>query len=454
MSHNSYLCDYIKDHKNWRKELADAPYLLTIKEEDNLAIFTYNMLAQKIEYDTTKIPTKWLDGRPVYYGSAQYEMASFLAPDNLLYENGATIKDYIVSGTKIDFKAYHCDFTIPEVQEARGIIIDTKRCEVACWPFRKFGNYGESYVDDIDWNSAKVQEKIDGSIIKIFYNKEKEKWQIATNGTIDAFNARTYLDEISFGELVEEALSKTHLKNLDNLDNFLNRDYTYIFELVSPKNRIVIEYPETKLYHTGTRSNVTGEEFNIDIGIDKPKAYNLTSLEDCIDAAEKLNKIAEDQKLAIQYEGFVVVDKDYHRIKIKSPDYLLIHHSFNNGVISKKRILKLIKENELEEYLTYFPQYRKILEEYKERYDNLFIEIYAYVDFAKELYKECNSVKEFALAISKDKYKMFAFDCVLGDKTIEEAINSLWDSKLLHYMGIDDNITKEKAKKINLEDER
>ena len=125
MSHNSYLCDYIKDHKNWRKELADAPYLLTIKEEDNLAIFTYNMLAQKIEYDTTKIPTKWLDGRPVYYGSAQYEMASFLAPDNLLYENGATIKDYIVSGTKIDFKAYHCDFTIPEVQEARGIIIDT-----------------------------------------------------------------------------------------------------------------------------------------------------------------------------------------------------------------------------------------------------------------------------------------------------------------------------------------
>ena len=37
-----------------------------------------------------------------------------------------------------------CDFSDPIVQESRGIIIDTKTLEVVCWPFRKFGNYGES----------------------------------------------------------------------------------------------------------------------------------------------------------------------------------------------------------------------------------------------------------------------------------------------------------------------
>ncbi|MBQ8160189.1 MAG: hypothetical protein IJ083_05495, partial [Clostridia bacterium] len=31
------------------------------------------------------------------------------------------------------------DFSDPLVQEARGIIIDTERMEVVCWPFRKFG---------------------------------------------------------------------------------------------------------------------------------------------------------------------------------------------------------------------------------------------------------------------------------------------------------------------------
>ena len=58
-----------------------------------------------------------------------------------------------------------CDFSDPVVQEARGIIIDTERLDVACWPFRKFGNFAESYADSIDWDSAHVQEKIDGSIV-------------------------------------------------------------------------------------------------------------------------------------------------------------------------------------------------------------------------------------------------------------------------------------------------
>ena len=46
------------------------------------------------------------------------------------------------------------DFSDPVVQESRGIIIDTDSLEVVCWPFRKFGNYGESYADSIDWSTA------------------------------------------------------------------------------------------------------------------------------------------------------------------------------------------------------------------------------------------------------------------------------------------------------------
>lgn len=69
-----------------------------------------------------------------------------------------------------------CDFTNPVVQEARGIIINTETLDVVCWPFRKFANYGESYADSIDWNTARVQDKIDGSIVKLWYNRAADKW--------------------------------------------------------------------------------------------------------------------------------------------------------------------------------------------------------------------------------------------------------------------------------------
>ena len=59
------------------------------------------------------------------------------------------------------------DMTNPVVRECRGIILDESGgyCP-ACVPFYKFGNFGESYVPDIDWASARIQEKLDGSLIK------------------------------------------------------------------------------------------------------------------------------------------------------------------------------------------------------------------------------------------------------------------------------------------------
>ena len=39
-----------------------------------------------------------------------------------------------------------CDFNDPVAQESRGIIIDMESLDVVCWPFRKFGNYGEGYL--------------------------------------------------------------------------------------------------------------------------------------------------------------------------------------------------------------------------------------------------------------------------------------------------------------------
>ena len=230
-----------------------------------------------------------------------------------------------------------CDFSDPVIQEARGIILDTEKTEVVCWPFRKFGNYNESYADTIDWNSARVQEKVDGSIIKLWYDHRNQGWQFSTNASIRAenapvgeFSACTFYDIIAKAENFRDIPFET-----------LDRDLTYIFELVSPRTRVVVPYETTMLYHTGTRSNLTGQEIETDIGIAKPGMYPIRSLAECIETAVMLNRNDSDEIMA---EGFVVVDGSWNRVKVKSPDYIAKHHLLQMKSIPKRECIQMLIE--------------------------------------------------------------------------------------------------------------
>lgn len=262
-----------------------------------------------------------------------------------LYKNH-DIKAKVEGDLAIFNYGHTCDFSSPLVQEARGIIINTRTLEIVSWPFRKFGNFGESYADEIDWDSARVLEKVDGSIVKLWYDEENEKWQFSTNATIRAEKAS--VDHapypITFGDVIAKA------ENLCNIHfDELDKRKTYIFELVSPLTRVVIDYGKTMLYHIGTRSNISGEESDEDIGVIKPRSYPLQDLESCINAVMALNRDGDN----IEAEGFVVVDKNYHRIKIKSPHYLVQNKLLQTGSITKEDAIEmLISESPKIEVLT------------------------------------------------------------------------------------------------------
>jgi len=276
VNEKSVICKFIRDNPNNWEELMEREYHVTVKKSDSYAIFNYS---------------------------------------------------------------FNCDYTKPVVQEARGIIIDFEKLEVVCWPFRKFGNHNESYADEIDWESARVLEKVDGSIIKLWYDKRLGDWQFSTNGTIRAQNAplnsvTAFADAMSFMSVIRQADNYGDIP-FDKLD----RDVTYIFELVSPLTQIVIDYGATTLYHIGTRSNITGEEFECDIGIKKPASYPIGSLAECVEAALRLNS---DTNGVIEGEGFVVVDKHYNRVKVKSPDYLVMNKLTQTKTVSKRECVELL----------------------------------------------------------------------------------------------------------------
>ena len=343
MNKNSFICQFIAAHpENW-KELLKTDYNIRIKEDKeypNLCIFNYGIDA---------------------------------------------------------------NFADPIVQEARGIIINTETLNVVCWPFRKFGKYDESYVDDIDWTSARVQEKVDGSIIKLYFNPINNTWTWATNSTTNAAFTQsiTMCDNVDHGMFLDIIKSTVNYKDI-NFDS-LDKDTTYIFELVSPYNHVVIHYPEPKLYHTGTRNNITGQESVENINIQHPEEFPLKSFEDCLKAVNQLNKACKTNDL--KAEGFVVVDDNWHRIKIKSPEYMMVHHTIGQGNLSKKHILMMIKNPDInmQEIYDNNPNGAYVFKYYDYQLALLKHKADLFAEYARKVYKENNNNRKSTVEILKNE---------------------------------------------------
>lgn len=354
------LLKYIKENPNWENELQEKPYCISIKRKDNYIIFNYNQIDS--------------------------------------------------------------DLSNQIVKECRGIILEDKTYRVICFPFTKFFNIQEGNAAIINWDTARVQSKIDGSIIKLWFDKE---WRVSTNGVIDARNTDLYtiIDERyqTYYDLFMEAVSKNELNF-----NKLNKNYTYIFELISPFNRIVIPYKEIDIFHTGTRDNLTYQELNVDIGIQKPKEYDLNSPEDVIAMAENL---------PFDDEGYVVVDNNWNRVKVKSPAYVAVHHLKNNGIVSKSRIVTLIRNNEKDEFLSYFPEYKEYFDDLDEKIITFIKDMDWCIETAKED-KSLDNRKRFAEFAKTTRCPALMFNWLDGRVTsAREWLYSQTDEKVVNWIG-------------------
>ena len=327
--------------------------------------------------------------------------------------------------TLLKYSQIDSDFNDEIVRECRGLIID-KNLNPVCVPFYKFGNYGEPYADNIDWITAKVEEKIDGSLIKVW--NYGGKWIVSTNGTIFANKANIGSDTDSeitvdttysnFGELFEAAAVQVGLDIAS-----LNPQYTYMFELVSPYNRVVVPYELIDLYHIGTRDNITLKELEVDIGIKKPKTYQCNNLSDLIEMASKLRYCEE---------GYVVKDADYRRIKVKSPAYVSVSHLISG--MNEKRLLELLRANEVCEFLTYFSEYKRYIETLRLKIDCL-VEYLDNIIQEKIFSVHYETRKEFAAMATKTKYPAFFFIYYDGKvKTPQEWIWSLTNDKIIEQL--------------------
>ena len=316
-------------------------------------------------------------------------------------------------------------FQEPIVRECRGLILnESENWDVVCYTYSKLFNAFEPLAATIDWSTAKVQEKLDGSLMQLFsYSGE---WLVATSGTPDA---QTPIGD--YGTTFYDMFWRVFQTPPPGLE--LDKGYCYAFELCCPENRVVVQHSKLRLVLHGIRDLATGLELD-PLGsrwcsvFETPKSFPLTSVNECLEAAKHLDPL--------QQEGYVVVDASFNRVKVKSPAYLALHHS-KDGLLSQKKMALIIRTGESEEFktaLSAFPELRPHFDKLVTRYDEIVHE----ANFSYQKIKHIQNQKEFALAAQKEYYPNILFGMRKTGCTPQSFMLKMTEPSFLRSMEIKD----------------
>jgi hypothetical protein len=282
-----------------------------------------------------------------------------------------TVKRHPDSPTLVMFKysQFESDFTNPVVRCCRGSVYDIREdgtVKPYLMPFFKFSNYGENGADPIDWNhTLYVRDKLDGSLLKLLKEQDgNDLW--TTNGS---FDIGVEVPEI-FPAPTEEKIPPPHtfaglrdyaLRGHEEEIKRLPVLWTFMFELTSPYNKIIVPYGETKLTLLGCR-DPGGKEHtpewaveNFEMSFDTPKIFPLKNIDEVIAYCKSVE--TNDR------EGVVVQDGNFNRIKIKTDHYRSLFFLKGDDHFSDSKIFAAILQGSIDDALAAWPEIRPRTEE-------------------------------------------------------------------------------------------
>ena len=298
----------------------------------------------------------------------------------------------------------------------RGMIIDANY-DIVSWPFRKFFNVEELEtlvpkfpgLDlEIPNLPFKAYEKLDGSL-GIGYWVDGNLY-IATKGSFVSDQAIK----------ANDIFQKRYRQYVDNLD----KSCTYLFEIIYPENRIVVDYGKMEdIILIGVKDTETGE----DIPLEKYEGiFNIVKEYDCADWKTMREQFSGDNR-----EGFVVRFDNGYRMKMKYEDYFKKH--FLRSYLTEKHVFQFYYEGRLEELEDMTSTMdeenkitvRKMVEKFDYHYNRIKDE--AIAEFEKMGYPIGTPMtKETAERIKNEcKYDALVFRLVRGYAIDDDAMNQL-----------------------------
>ncbi len=303
------------------------------------------------------------------------------------------------------------DFKHAMVRESRGIILDSaNNWEVVSYPYNKFFNYNEPKASKIDWSTAKVYKKLDGSLMTMYHYDGK--WHVSSSGVPDASGAVPYG---TFAKLFWDTWYKHEQYQLP-----VNTTKCYIFELMTPHNQIVVTHLSSQIVLHGVRCLKTLKEERPEehAALNKWKvveSYEFDDVNMVIEAASNIDPTKD--------EGYIICDDKFNRVKIKSPQYVALAHTLNSVAKNPANLIKVVQNNEGDEVISTYPHLKEEYDKLKKNYDNLYAEIAQQWEDNKNL---AGNSKEFAAKIKGLWYKSCLFGLRTGKvKDIKEWMSNL-----------------------------
>jgi hypothetical protein len=287
---------------------------------------------------------------------------------------------------KLKYSQYDSPFADPIVRCCRGSVLEVEgkgaqvHARIVQAPYFKFCNWRREGVergeDVIDWSGrVRALDKLDGSLIIFSKYQGRPLW--TTSGSFgidtecpDAYDTVTEPETLklrTFWELITYCLEKTHTaRNPGDTGNAwmerVGEGWTLMFELVSPRNRVICKYPETKLILHGARNpemaEVSAEAAKQEFGLpfDTPRWWPVANF---AEAAAIINSEYTDGS---RREGLVILDAKWNRVKIKSESYLELKNIKGEDHFSEKYIFEAIKKDSIDDVIAAWPEVKEIAE--------------------------------------------------------------------------------------------
>jgi T4 RnlA family RNA ligase len=291
----------------------------------------------------------------------------------------------------------------PVTLQCRGLVVglisggESSEERVVGRPLPKFFNLGER-GETLPEGLPKVYEKLDGSLIILFFYQEE--WVVASRGS---FNS-------------EQALKATALlANYSEAIESLDPTYTYLFEVIYPENRIVVNYDlAERLVFLAAIETATGNELPDELVTwpDRANIYPVTDLSIWLKSAETNPEIFDDR------EGFILKWPNGFRLKYKLAEYVRLHRVLTQ--IQAKDIWEcLSQDRSLNEFLEMVPdefyQWVKATKaDLEEKYREIELE-------CQQAFKVCPTRKESAAYFQTQKYPKVLF-LMLDDRDCSQVI--------------------------------
>ncbi len=218
----------------------------------------------------------------------------------------------------------------------RGLIYNADTRVLLARPFPKFHNYGEPEVGAIDLDAPifGAWDKMDGSL-GIEYVRPDGRAAIATRGSFDSEQARH-----------ATAWLWSHPSGASMAT--LNRDYTFLWEIIYPENRIVLDYgSRDELVQLGAIEIGTGRYWP---PYPTPHIADAAATPhiDCATMREALTLPARTNA-----EGLVVWLDAGRAVKIKQADYVALHRIVSN--LTVKEVWRQLRAGTFNEFVVALP---------------------------------------------------------------------------------------------------